>query len=87
MEDEKIKMAAQNLTVSPCTVLGDISKTLDSRLAGGTSYMRSKQTINVAIHRQRYTAKGYVCKPKKYEDLANILQHLKETNDGRSFPA
>jgi FtsZ-interacting cell division protein YlmF len=49
--------------------------------------MRSKQTINVAIHRQRYTAKGYVCKPKKYEDLANILQHLKETNDGRSFPA
>jgi hypothetical protein len=85
IEDEKIKMAAQNPTVSPRTVLGNISATLDNRLAGGTSYMRSKQSINVAIHRQQYTAKGYVCKPKNYEDLANIPQYLKETNDGRSF--
>jgi FtsZ-interacting cell division protein YlmF len=29
--------------------------------------------------------KGYVFKPKKYEDLTNIPQHLKETIDGRSF--
>jgi hypothetical protein len=82
--EEKIKMAAQNPTVSPRTVLGYISVTLDNRLAGGTSYMRSKQTINVAIHRQQYTAKGYVSKPKKYDDLTNIPQQLKEINDGCS---
>jgi hypothetical protein len=42
IDDEKIKMAAQNPSVSPGTVLGDISATLDNQLAGGTSYMRSK---------------------------------------------
>jgi hypothetical protein len=31
---------------------GRHQRDIDSRLAGGTSYMRSKQTINVAIHRQ-----------------------------------
>jgi hypothetical protein len=47
--------------------------------------MRSKQTINVAINRQRYTAKGYISKPKTYDNLANIPQQLKETNNGCPF--
>jgi hypothetical protein len=68
-------------TVSPCTVLGDISVTPENRMSGGSTYMRSKQSINVAIHRQPYTTKGYA---SKSDNLANIPQRLQEATDGNS---
>jgi hypothetical protein len=42
VEEEKIKLAAQMPTVSPRTILGDISMTLENRMTGRSSYLRSK---------------------------------------------
>jgi hypothetical protein len=47
--------------------------------------MRSHRTIARAIQRKRNAAKGYPKKPKTYDDMATIPQHLTETSDKLPF--
>jgi hypothetical protein len=52
---------------------------------GGTAFMRFKQSISKAIHRERLAIKGFPHKPKVFEDILDIPPQLKVTSYGQPF--
>ncbi len=86
VEEDKIKQAASMPSVPPRTVLGDISKVMENQaLPGMIGFMRRSQNLKKAIQRERSLQHGYPPKPKTYEDLANIPEHLTKTSDDLPF--
>jgi hypothetical protein len=85
LEQEKVKLVGKMPTVVPRSVLGDITVALETNLPGGTAFMRSKQSISKAIHRDRLAIKGFPHKPKVFEDILDIPPQLKVTSYGQPF--
>jgi hypothetical protein len=85
VENDKIRAAALMPTVEPRSVLGEIAVNLETNLPGTVSFMAHRQTINRRIHRLRNNIKGFPPKPKTFDDLANLPEHLTMTSDMKNF--
>jgi hypothetical protein len=58
---------------------------LENGPPGMLAFMRSGQNLSKAIQRERSNAKGYPKKPKSFDDVATIPDHLSATGDGQPF--
>jgi hypothetical protein len=65
--------------------IGDISSTIENTAPGSGAFMRAPKAIARAIQRKRAALKGYPKKPKTYDEMVNIPDHLMETSDKSPF--
>jgi hypothetical protein len=85
VEEKKIKMAALVPSIAPRTILGEISMNLEESMAGGTAFMRTKQSLTKAVHRKRLSVEGYPPKPQSYDDLESLPVLLTKTTNKQPF--
>jgi hypothetical protein len=85
IEEDKVKVAAVVFTMSPRTIMGEIAVNLEHSINGGTSFMRSRHNICQAVRRKRSSAKGFLPKPRSYDDLEVLPPLLTRTTDDQPF--
>ncbi len=85
MENEKIQVSDNIPSMAPLTILGEIAVNLEEKMADGTAFMLSKQSITKAIHRKRLSVKGFLSRPKTFDDLESLPSQLMKTTDNMPF--
>ena len=80
-----IASAAKMPTVTPRTVLGEISMNVEANLSGTSSFLPPRNTMRQALLRARKKANGVPPKPKTVEDLIEIPERFSTTADGQRF--